>query len=59
MADVPNPDLIRNPLGAPTDDPATAEQCGPGYTGGGATIFALLKGILLQLADLNSKPDAN
>lgn len=57
MADVPNPDILRNPVGTPFDDPATPDNCGPGQPG--VTIFALLKGILLQLADLNGRPDVN
>lgn len=56
MADVPNPAPITNPLGTPFDSPATPADLANGQPG--VTLFALLKGILLQLAALNEDPNS-
>jgi hypothetical protein len=51
VADIPSPNPVLNPIGTPFDDPATEDSIGPGQPG--ATLFSILKGILLQLIALN------
>lgn len=49
------PDLLNNPIGSPYDEPAGESALASGQ---GATLFALLKGILQQLIIANQEPNA-
>lgn len=51
----PAVDLLNNPVGTPFDEPAGA---GALVSGQGATLFALLKGILAQLLAGNEEPNS-
>lgn len=53
MAEESTPNYLLNPIGTPYDHPADPVAIGAGE---GATLFALLKAILLKLAQLVDEP---